>query len=639
MEQKYTQIARLLLDQNGWVTAASLSDHMGVSVRTVKNYISELNSTYASLIESSSSGYRIDTEKAAKLLNDTSQHIPQTNKERSSYVAIRLLRSPETLSLYDLCDELYISMSTLRTVMKRTRRMLEQYNLILSTSGDNVEIRGEERNRRRMLSSIIFDESQLSFFNMDALQDSFEEIDIDYIIETVNLILFAHKYFINDFALFNVVLHITIAVDRHLKPHTVFNYSDIRSLLPDNPIYDLAQELCDELENYFDIRFHQAELEDIAFLLYTSISSLMIDDINESHLAKYVGDECISLVDSMFTKLQDDYGVSLESEEFRARFALHIRGLLLRRKTKHYNHNPLTDSIKTSCPLIYDAAVSLSSVIDSNDTYPPIIDDEIAYIAFHIGNYLEEQQAAKSHIRIVLNCPTYYDMSTTLKQKLMERFHNDIIIANITSNEPQLSESLDDADLILSTIPLQGAIHVPSITINPFLTSTDAGIIERTIAQLKETRKINTFYQELHKLLVPQFVEHINRPLSREEVIHYMCNKLFENGYCLEDFEKRILEREALSSTVIQNFAIPHTVKMQEINSCMYILINDAAMEWGETSIQLVIMLCFSPADRQLFNTIFDPLAITLLNRSTVKELLAIRTPEEFLNVLVNSRK
>ena len=95
MEQKYTQIARLLLDQNGWVTAASLSDHMGVSVRTVKNYISELNSTYASLIESSSSGYRIDTEKAAKLLNDTSQHIPQTNKERSSYVAIRLLRSPE----------------------------------------------------------------------------------------------------------------------------------------------------------------------------------------------------------------------------------------------------------------------------------------------------------------------------------------------------------------------------------------------------------------------------------------------------------------------------------------------------------------------------------------------------------------
>lgn len=639
MEQKYTQITRLLLEHNGWVTAASLSDHMGVSVRTVKNYISELNSIYASLIESSSSGYRIDTEKAAKLLNDNSQHIPQTNKERSSYVAIRLLRSPEALSLFDLCDELYISMSTLRTVIKRTKRMLEQYNLILVTSGDNVEIRGEERNRRRMLSSIIFDESQLSFFNMEALQDSFEDIDIDYIIETVNLILFAHKYFINDFALFNVVLHITIAVDRHLKPHTAFNYSDMHSLLPDNPIYDLAQELCVELENYFEIKFHQAELDDFAFLLYTSISSLMIDDINESNLAEYVGEECISLVDSMFAKLQDDYGVSLESEEFRVRFALHIRGLLLRRKTRHYNHNPLTDSIKTSCPLIYDAAVSLSSVIDNNDDYPPIIDDEIAYIAFHIGNYLEEQQAARSHIRIVLNCPTYYDMSTTLKQKLMERFHDDIIISNITSNELQLSESLADADLILSTIPLQGAIGVPSIAINPFLTSTDAGIIERTIGQLKETKKINTFYQELRKLLVPQFVEHINKPLSREEAIHYMCNKLFENGYCQEDFETRILERESLSSTVIQNFAIPHTVKMQEINSCMYILINDVPMEWGETSIQLIIMLCFSPADRQLFNTIFDPLAITLLNRSTVKELLTISTPDEFLNVLMNSQK
>lgn len=207
MEPKYTQITRLLMEQKSWMTAASLSDQMGVSVRTIKNYISDLNSIHASLIESSGSGYRIDKEMAAKLLNETSQHIPQTNKERSSYVAIRLLRSPEALSLFDLCDELYISMSTLRTVMKRTKRMLEQYNLILAASGDNVEIRGEERNRRRMLSSIIFDESQLSFFNMEALQDSFDEIDIDYIIETVNLILFEHKYFINDFALFNVVLH------------------------------------------------------------------------------------------------------------------------------------------------------------------------------------------------------------------------------------------------------------------------------------------------------------------------------------------------------------------------------------------------------------------------------------------------
>lgn len=228
-------------------------------------------------------------------------------------------------------------------------------------------------------------------------------------------------------------------------------------------------------------------------------------------------------------------------------------------------------------------------------------------------------------------------MSTTLKQKLMERFHGDILITNITSNELQLSESLSDADLILSTIPLQGAIKVPSITINPFLTSADAGIIERTIGQLKESKKINTFYEKLKELLDPKFVEHIDRPLTREEAIHHMCSRLYENGYCLEDFEQRILEREALSSTVIQNFAIPHALKMKEINSCMYILINDTPIDWDSTPVQLVILLCFSPADRQLFNTIFDPLAITLLNRSTVRELLTVNTPGEFLKVLINS--
>lgn len=638
MEQKYSQITRLLLEHKNWITASSLADQLGVSVRTVKNYISDLNSIYPALIESSGNGYRIDTETAAKVLNENTQHIPQTNKERSSYVAIRLLRSPAALSLFDLCDELYVSISTLRTVLKRTKRMLEQYNLLLVTAGDNVEIRGEERNRRRMLSSIIFDESQLSFFNMDALQDSFEDIDIDYITETVNSILFSHKYFVNDFALFNLVLHITIAVDRNKKPGSVFNYNDVLPLLPAD-IYELAGELCSQLEDYFSIRFQQAEIGDFAFLLYTSITSMMIDDINESNLEEYVGSECMDLVDSMLEKLQDNYGVVLESEEFHIRFALHIRGLLLRQKTRHYNHNPLTGSIKTSCPLIYDAAVNLCSVMNSRKKYPPIIDDEIAYIAFHIGNYLEEQQAGKSHIKVILNCPAYYDMSVTLKQKLMERFSNDIIISNITSNETQLLESLPDADLVLSTIPLSGTCKTSCITINPFLTSADAGIIERTIAQLKEEKKINTFYEELDTLLIPDFFEHIDRPMSKLETIHYMCDKLYHGGYCDDSFEQRILERENLSSTVIQNFAIPHTMKMQETRSCMYVLINDTPIDWEACPIQLVIMLCFSPADRQLFNTIFDPLAITLLNRSTVRELLSVKTPEEFLKILVNSRK
>lgn len=638
MEQKYSQVTKLLLEHKGWMTAASLADRLGVSVRTIKNYISDLNGIYPSLVESSGSGYRIDAAKAAKALSENTQAIPQTNKERSTYVAIRLLRSPGAISLLDLCEELYVSMSTLRTVLKRTKRMLEEYNLLLYTSGDNIEIRGEERSRRRMLSSIIFAESQFSFFHMDALQDSFDEIDIDYITETVNSILFAHQYFVNDFALFNLVLHITIAVDRHQKPHNDFVYNDIVPMMPSH-IYELARQLCAQLEDYFSIRFQEAEVGDIAFLLYTSISSMLIDNINESNLIEYVGAECIALVDDMLTKLKEDYGVVLESAEYRIRFALHIRGLLLRQKTRHYNHNPLTESIKASCPLIYDAAVNLCSSLNQQTNCPPVTDDEIAYIAFHIGNFLEEQQAAKSHIRVILNCPAYYNMASTLKQKLMERFSSDIIITNITSGDARLLESAGEADLILSTIPLQNTGAIPCITINPFLTSADAGIIERTIGQLKEAKKMEEFYRELSGLLLPDFFEHINTSMTKQEAIHYMCGRLYQKGFCDETFEARILERENLSSTVIQNFAIPHTMKMKEKKSCMYVLINDVPIDWDASPIQLIIMLCFSPADRAIFNTIFDPLAITLLNRSTIRELLTVKTPEEFLKILVNSGK
>ena len=65
-----------------------------ISARTVKTYVSELNSSYHGIISSSRKGYHIDPEIGAKALKEAKSCIPQTARERVAYIMKRSSRGP-----------------------------------------------------------------------------------------------------------------------------------------------------------------------------------------------------------------------------------------------------------------------------------------------------------------------------------------------------------------------------------------------------------------------------------------------------------------------------------------------------------------------------------------------------------------
>lgn len=641
MNEKQLQLIKFLIKTQEWTTATTLAEMLGVSVRTVKNYVAEWNRSYPDIIISSSNGYMAQQEQAAAALSsfqETSPSIPQTNKERALYVVIQLLRASGPLSMLDLCDDMYISLSTLRIVLKRAKRQLSQYNLELAASGDSMEIIGDEQNRRSMLSSIIFHESNASFFDLDTIQEIFNNIDTDFAINTTNEILWDSRYYVSDFSAYNILLHIIIAIDRNLNtapsdtPPANPSKAEYPDFLPAG-IIQMAETLVERLEDYYGITFHHDDTLEFALLFYTRATSLALHEVDENNLEKYIGKDYVLLIQDMLNHLQDVYGIELTNPESRTSFALHVKSLMIRLQAGNVNRNPLTDSIKTSCPLIYDVAVSLSSVI-TEKTGIVVNDDEIAYIAFHIGNTIEMQRAYESRISVILNCPTYYNMNHDLFNRLTERFGNDIIIVDVTVSETQL-DRYTNIDLILTTVPLKhNPPEIPSIQIQPFLTMADASIVERSIARIKEEKKQANFIGEIRSILLPEFYEHLNQPMTRRETIHYMCSRLHEAGFATDEYEAAVFEREQLSSTAFTNFAIPHTVNMRENKSCMYILINDEPIKWDDNDVYLVIMLCFSAADRQIFYTVFEPLSFSLLNRAVIQKILQTHSYEEFIQII-----
>ena len=91
-----------------------------------------------------------------------------------------------------------------------------------------------------------------------------------------------------------------------------------------------------------------------------------------------------------------------------------------------------------------------------------------------------------------------------------------------------------------------------------------------------------------------------------------------------------------MSSTAIGQFAMPHQLRMvYALHSGMFVYQSRTPIQWNDTSVKLVIMLCFSRDERKIFYDIFEPLSILLLDSNNVKALLNCADYNEFIDYLV----
>lgn len=113
-----------------------------------------------------------------------------------------------------------------------------------------------------------------------------------------------------------------------------------------------------------------------------------------------------------------------------------------------------------------------------------------------------------------------------------------------------------------------------------------------------------------------------------------MAGRLADLGYVGEGFEEEIYEREQLSSTAFQDFAIPHAMKMHADKTGISVLISDTPVEWDSRQVHIVMMLCFNREERFIFNEVFEPLTLVLGSRENIRKLAAVGDYREFIELL-----
>jgi lichenan operon transcriptional antiterminator len=632
--QRQDQLLSVLLRQDGWATAASLADLLGVTPRSIRTYVAALNGRVpgADAVESGPAGYR--SGPAAHDAQRTPQRGESTPRDRLHAVVRMLLEVPEGIDVYATAQQLHVSETTLEADLARVRGLLDGAELVLERDREIARLRGSEAAQRRLLSRLAHDEMDAGSFHPETIRraltgSAVAAHAVGPFKSALVRELGALGYYVNELAISDVLLHIAIAADRVAAGHALETVP--AGARPEVPrLGAIITRLADE---HFGVALGDGDSGHLAMLVLTRVITPGQEGAAEA-VRSGVDPMVEAAVRAEIVRTAADYQVDLVDERFILRLALHVQNLLRRAEEQAWTRNPLTRSLKSSYPMIFEVAVSVASGLRDR-LGVPMHDDEIAYIAMHIGGRLERSRKAESILTATIVCPGYYELHELLRSSVDRSLGSAIEVTSVvTAVDPDWSSF--DSDLVLSTIE-PGAPGDRFVRIQPFLTEADVDRIQQAAARLRRGRRLTRLREELSRYFsVDAFI----RPLADEgdeAIIRRLGGSLVQAGLIGDDYIENTIVRERMSSTAFTDaLAVPHALQMTAERTAIAIGIADGSVGWGDGRVQVVALAAFSESDRAAFQTVFEQLVEVFSERDSVQRILRRGTTFElFLDELV----
>ena len=627
------RVIALLARDGEWVTAATLADALGVTPRSIRSYVNAINARLADVepIASGPFGYRIDPTTVGSLAHAAPD--ASTPRDRLHALVRTLLDADDGLDAHATAAALFVSDATLEGDLARVRALLSGGDLTLERSGTRLRLRGPEEAQRRLLSRLVHDEMEAGALDSPVLRRSLaaEYVDPDLLAAFKDDLvgeLAAHGFYINEYAITDVLLHVAIAVDRTRRRRVIADAADAGGG-DASGIADIVGRLA---ERRFDVELGLADRRHLATLLMTRVVAPAEEGSDQRELLE---PDVESAVRDAVARAVEEFGVDLDHEDFVLRLALHVQNLLHRSRVGAWSRNPLTRSIKSSYPMIFEVAVFLAVQLQERLALE-LHDDELAYIAMHIGGRLERSRRADAIVTATIVCPGYYELHELLRSSVDRSLGRSIEVVTVdTRADPDWSAIT--TDLVLSTIAPPAASD-RIVRVQPFLTEGDVERVGTAAARVRRGRRLARLRGELEQYFdAAAFVRGLDPAESEETVIRRLGAPLIEAGVIDEDYIDRTIERERLSSTAFTDaLAVPHALTMTAARTAISIAVSEQSVPWGDSRVQVVALVAFSEGDRAAFQTVFEQLVEVFSERESVQRILRRGTDfPAFLDELV----
>ncbi|MFT9272973.1 MAG: PRD domain-containing protein [Liquorilactobacillus nagelii] len=617
MNEKIKQLLDILLQQNGYLTALQLSEMLGVTERSIRNYVRTLNSsaTQEPLIISSNKGYKIQRS----LYNESieSSFLIDENADLFFRIILILINQQDFITFDDLAARLNYSVESIRNKVQTLFLKIQDMNLRVSFESrifTGIRILGIESQKRLLLEQLIPIEK---ITKSNLVESAFillgKMIDKQKINAEVNRIdeVFSKYHTTMDFIVYaKIICHMIIVMSRYSTGYFI-KLSEIGSNNnADHPEFQLASSLLKMSILPIDNDAEILLLTNYLTALPLNTPGTFTPDMSEFQRKS---------LESSLKKAEKYYSIPLYSNNrYRAQIINHIMRLLDPLEERIPIFNPYSQKTKREYLFAYSIACFLYDGLKS-DFGIQIPESEISYLAIHIQLVLIEE--TKNNIQTMLVFQGKKAEGELFRYKIKTYFPTiDIKI---------VSSTLDKSSYLKYQLIIRCGFQKPMLK--------DSKIIE--ISKNMNTNdiiKIQNFIETIGTVsLIQQIDYHHMDENTSEAAIEYLLSK---SGYF--DLLPYFKKREVMSPTDIGHLvAMPHPfLKGSETTAKVIIGINKNEIVWGHQKVRLVII--YIPASDLKTNKIFFNDVYEHTNNLTeVYGLLETKTKEEFIEVWNRNRK
>ena len=459
LSKRETQILKLLFDhKHTYLTSQEIASGIDVSNRTARKYLHLLEDalkqeSLATIEAKQGNGYQLKIEDARRFdefyLEEVKSQMAskdittiQESNDRQYYILNRLFFEQSTVYVDAIADELFVSRSTISNDLVEIKKLITPYQIELqSKSNKGIFIVGNEQNIRHFIMNYFFMErlhDNLFAFSMYA--NLLEGISVEEIVIIVLDECRESQLKLSDFIVYNLVLHIGLAIKRIQNGF----FMDIQAPISfdeDSIEYQTALKILARIEHAVGITFSSEEADFIALHLKNKITAKTIfkkaDATEEQIRAQLL--ETLKAIDQ-------DTPFDLEHDTILIDgLMLHFIPLLTRLQNNSSIENPLLEEIKTQYPDLFELTVNYFSKMPVFKSYQ-VTEGEWAYLAIHITaaveRYFNEQ---KTHVLVI--CATGLGSSQMIKNRLEREFGSRILIEKVISYYEIAEQDLSHIDL------------------------------------------------------------------------------------------------------------------------------------------------------------------------------------------------
>lgn len=484
----------MIAGSNAPITASEIARELDVTVRTVRNDLLKvrdwIKETAPDVVLESKPGVGLwlsgDDESIQKLLAALSKLLgscPDDVLSREHLILYRLLTDPEPISIKGLSAELMVSASTVRQSLRRCKSKLRTFGVELQSAGRGlIKAEGSETSMRRALAALVENpESGPGAIYFKVIRKAVEDVDS------------AGSYGLLDGTKTAIAMHLWASIQ---KMRNSSGKETSQNTLPepsDPEMLDRAEKIIDSVESVTGISLPHEEKFYVAVYLeadkvrQTSVSCTAQGNrwlsLQSQELLKRAHDAAKEIIE----RVSVETGIHVEEDEgLLLSLKFHLAWTLSASEAGIIINNPIKKEVMRKYPGLFNVAKRACQSCPALSGL--ISDDEVAYVAMHIGASMQ-RLIVPQKVRALVVCTTGLGSARFLSARL-ESMCPEVRLEGVTSlSELDRDIAAKQPQMIITTVgfPAGKEPKIPWIRVSPLLSQEDLKHIKDACARVKRS--------------------------------------------------------------------------------------------------------------------------------------------------------